>query len=305
MPPVSKVMPLPTSTTCGRAPAGRQASSTSRGPLAEPPPTARMPPKPSAASSAGLADPQPQVRTVGRGGGHLVGEPLRGLHRGRGCWSGPGRDRVIRGRGPGRRRRRPRTAAGSATQQVDARRSAGPVAGLGRVGTGTRPASSPSARPRTAAGGHVGRQRDRDMRLSSRRRGPGPRRPPASPPRRRRRRRAAAAGRASAPGRSWVWTSPAGRVSRAARRSAAASSARAVRAAPRRSTGARPRRHRPAVDRRDGRAGRGRRAGRARRPDGWRARGTVPPGKCRGRRRTHLPAALKTLSHRRCRWLRV
>ncbi len=53
MPPVSNVIPLPTSTTCVRAPAGRQSSSTRRGVRAEPPPTARMPPKPPAANSSG------------------------------------------------------------------------------------------------------------------------------------------------------------------------------------------------------------------------------------------------------------
>ena len=53
MPPVSNVMPLPTSTTCRVAPGGCQDSSTRRGGVAEPPPTARMPPKPSAASCSG------------------------------------------------------------------------------------------------------------------------------------------------------------------------------------------------------------------------------------------------------------
>jgi hypothetical protein len=53
MPPVSKVIPLPTSTTCRRAPRGRQASSTTRGPFAEPPPTASTPPNPSAVSCSG------------------------------------------------------------------------------------------------------------------------------------------------------------------------------------------------------------------------------------------------------------
>ena len=63
MPPVSKVMPLPISTTWVRASAGCQSSSTSRGPLAEPPPTARIPPKPSAASSSG---PRTRSRRSGR-----------------------------------------------------------------------------------------------------------------------------------------------------------------------------------------------------------------------------------------------
>ena len=52
-PPVSNVMPLPTSTTRGVdavAPAGSWSSRTSRGGVAEPWPTARMPPKPSARS---------------------------------------------------------------------------------------------------------------------------------------------------------------------------------------------------------------------------------------------------------------
>lgn len=53
MPPVSNVIPLPIRTTCRPAPAGCQDSSTSRGGVAEPPPTARMPPNPSASSRAG------------------------------------------------------------------------------------------------------------------------------------------------------------------------------------------------------------------------------------------------------------
>ena len=56
MPPVSNVMPLPTRTTCGsRSPRevlGAYVSSTSRGGRTEPMPTARIPPKPWAASSA-------------------------------------------------------------------------------------------------------------------------------------------------------------------------------------------------------------------------------------------------------------
>nr|BFE67650.1 hypothetical protein GCM10020092_009510 [Actinoplanes digitatis] len=63
MPPVSNVMPLPTSTTWRVAPGGFQASSTSRGGVAEPPPTARMPPKPSAASCSG---PRTVTCTPGR-----------------------------------------------------------------------------------------------------------------------------------------------------------------------------------------------------------------------------------------------
>ena len=55
MPPESNVMPLPTRTTCGRRSPrevlGAYASSTSRGGLTEPMPTARIPPKPWAASS--------------------------------------------------------------------------------------------------------------------------------------------------------------------------------------------------------------------------------------------------------------
>ncbi len=50
MPPVSKVMPLPTSARCVVAPSGEYARRVSRGGLAEPMPTARMPPHCSSAS---------------------------------------------------------------------------------------------------------------------------------------------------------------------------------------------------------------------------------------------------------------
>jgi hypothetical protein len=51
-PPVSKVIPLPMSTTCGvpAAPRGRQVASISRGGATDPPPTASTPPKPRSAS---------------------------------------------------------------------------------------------------------------------------------------------------------------------------------------------------------------------------------------------------------------
>ena len=48
MPPVSKVMPLPTSAMCAAASAGACSMRTSRGGREEPWPIARMPPKPSA-----------------------------------------------------------------------------------------------------------------------------------------------------------------------------------------------------------------------------------------------------------------
>ena len=47
MPPVSKVMPLPTRARCRVAPSGAYSSRVSRGAWAEPWPTARMPPQPS------------------------------------------------------------------------------------------------------------------------------------------------------------------------------------------------------------------------------------------------------------------
>src|SRR5664280_2724667 len=57
-PPESKVMPLPTSTTWQRGSADAYVTSISRGGRADPAPTARMPPKPSAASSR-----RPRTRT--------------------------------------------------------------------------------------------------------------------------------------------------------------------------------------------------------------------------------------------------
>ena len=51
-PPLSNVMPLPTSTMCSRAPAGAYPSSISRGGEADPCPTAMRPPNPCAASSS-------------------------------------------------------------------------------------------------------------------------------------------------------------------------------------------------------------------------------------------------------------
>ncbi len=51
MPPVSNVTPLPTSTRCAASGAAYQSSRSSRGGRAEPDPTARIPPNPSAASS--------------------------------------------------------------------------------------------------------------------------------------------------------------------------------------------------------------------------------------------------------------
>jgi len=51
-PPESNVIPLPTSARCTDAPAGAYSRRTSRGPRLEPCPTARIPPKPSAASAA-------------------------------------------------------------------------------------------------------------------------------------------------------------------------------------------------------------------------------------------------------------
>ena len=84
-PPVSKVMPLPTSTTCG-VPCGRPCAGCSRAGsaaagVAEARPTPRMPPKPSAASAS---RPRPDLEPGLLGEHHgLVGQPGRVLDVGR------------------------------------------------------------------------------------------------------------------------------------------------------------------------------------------------------------------------------
>ena len=157
MPPVSKVMPLPTSTTCGRAPAaGCQRSSTRRGPLAEPPPTARIPPKPSAASRLGLADRRRQPGQPGGGRRRPARRTRRGLFTdggGVGEVTGEAVDPAT-ARAAASRPRTPGSPGRRAPASVDAAGRPRAPASVGgrrrRAETGTTPASSPSASPRTA-----------------------------------------------------------------------------------------------------------------------------------------------------------
>ena len=169
MPPVSKVMPLPTSTTWVRAPRGRQSSSTRRGAAGR----AAADGEDAAEALGGQLAPARAPRTVrpGAAGGRRAtcsANHCRVLHRATGCWSGRGPARssaaVVRAAVDGVGVSRP----GRPTSERRPRRSAGASLGARSAGTGTTPASSPSARPRTAAGGDVGRQRDRDVRLIAR-----------------------------------------------------------------------------------------------------------------------------------------
>ena len=193
MPPVSKVMPLPTSTTWVRASAG-------------------LPVQLDQARAAGraAADGEDAAEALGR---QLArGSRTRRCRSGRpaaaaatcsanhcGLFTEEGvlvrsrASRVISAVVRAVSSASPRTRPGRRPADVD-RRSA---PGVGRRPSVSRnrydASSSPSARPRTRRPGDVGRQRDGDHASHLRRPGPAPRRRSASPPRRRRRRRAAAA----------------------------------------------------------------------------------------------------------------
>ncbi len=148
-PPVSNVMPLPTSTTRGVeavAPAGSWSSRTSRGGVAEPWPTARMPPNPSAAAGA-RPTRAPRGRSVAPR--CAPGAPAR-----RGSWCSTGWP-------PARARR----AAPAPAPPPACTAAASPVPVTTAVAAGSHPATAPSLGParRRPGGEHdrldVGRER--------------------------------------------------------------------------------------------------------------------------------------------------
>ena len=251
---------------------------------AEPPPTARMPPKPSAASSSGVPYPQAQVGPAGHGRRDLVGEPLRVLQPRRGCWSGPGPA------GSSRRWSGPPSGSGRARPGRPPRRPPRPARALRRPrssGTGTTPAAAPrpgraaaagSARPAAAT---VTRVSSSAARASA---APAARQPGSSPaptPSRISRPRRPRAGR-----RLLAGSSPAAPVSRAAGSRAAASVSASPGGCGRSDQRGRIR-HRPA--RGVGRGTASRAVGPAGSPDGWPARWTVPPESSRSGHGRRLP----------------